>query len=205
MKCRCGDKVKIETKTEGFDDGMVIPHNITRPPAKTKGRKKKGRMHVGKVAGKVKGNKCEVEWVSKHGPWRKPPTKFKITAVGKGGPKHSSELEIEIPSEVPKEEIGKSPNKQTRIKVVKKLVRAVGPPDLMGRYPTIYETKIKEDKTKFWWNDYKIELSITKGRFRVLCKIKLNDLIKSTLPAKKKKHWPRKLKKLKKGWKKIID
>jgi hypothetical protein len=89
-KCKCGDMVRIETTGENLD-GKFIPHMLFRmedtPP-----------VRVGLRGAPMVGGKVELDWLSVHGSWRKPPSKFNILCDGLGGPKESAEpLTIEIP------------------------------------------------------------------------------------------------------------
>lgn len=98
-KLKCGDPVKLETKTENYDDGLVIPHEIRRDKTQSQKKKKLPSDLIDSVTGKVHGNRVEIEWVTKHGTWRKAPVKLEAKAKGIGLPKRSSNvLEVEIPA-----------------------------------------------------------------------------------------------------------
>ena len=91
-KLKCGDMVKIRTKTENYPDGVPVAHVIHKTGLKA--------MHD-LVKGKVSGNAVEIDWITRNWPWNKNPTKLKVKAHGGGGVKESSnELEIEVPQEL---------------------------------------------------------------------------------------------------------
>ena len=208
-KLKCGDMVKIRTKTENYPDGVPIAHIIHKS-----GEKKIHAM----TKGSVSGNSVDIDWLTWNGAWEKAHKKLKAKAHGGGGAKESSnELEIEIPDEVPFESHGKSPNVKPRLikvpnpSVVARLIRFAG---LGGVFPSATNAVIvpvaydpaNAANTSGWGNDYKFLIGIVKGEFWIHCKVKLVDNIEATKHnPNQKRLWRRYLKNLKKEWKKIIE
>jgi hypothetical protein len=90
-KLKCGDLVKVHTKTENYDDGDPVLHVVHKNGSK--------RVHE-MFTGSVSGNKIETDRITYNGRWQKKPTKLKVKVHGASGTKESSnELEIEIPPE----------------------------------------------------------------------------------------------------------
>jgi hypothetical protein len=88
-KLKCGDLVKVHTKTENYDDGSPLLHIIHKNGSK--------RVHEMFTA-QVSGNKIETDRITYNGKWQKKPTKLKVKVHGDAATKESSnELEIEIP------------------------------------------------------------------------------------------------------------
>jgi len=208
-KKKCGDRVKIATLTENYPDGVPIAHVIHKIGDK--------RIHA-LTKGKAIGNRVGIDWITVNGKWEKNNKKLKVKAHGGGGTKESSnELEIEIPSEVPLEEHGKSPNTRPRLRkvpdpgVVARFIKFVR---LQNVFPSLSKDVIQSvaydpadhDNTLPWGNDYKFLIGIEKGKFLIHCKIKILDHV---MPTKVNKSqialWRSSLAILKKKWKKVIE
>jgi hypothetical protein len=91
-KKKCGDMVKIRTKTEGYPNGVPIAHVIHKSGHK--------EIHAF-TKGKVAGDAVDIDWITVNGKWEKNNKKLKVKAHGGKGVKESSgTLEIEVPGEV---------------------------------------------------------------------------------------------------------
>lgn len=174
-KLKCGDPVQIETKTENFDDGMVIPHTITREPSKAKKKNGITKEIIDNTQGNVGGNAVTIDWVTRNGTWRKTPTELEATATGKGGPKKSSgKLKIDVPPE----KDGPHITKKTVLK--EGVIRLAVP----GRRSAMFKPR-----GKYWKMTYGYDISLKQGVFQIHCKIKLKvqaGVRKSQLPKLKK-------------------
>ena len=172
-KCKCGDRVGIETETENFADGMIVPHTIRR------GKKR----IIDNTRGSVSGDKVDIQWLSRNGPWSKKTTKLSVTATGNGGPKKSSnELEVEVPAE--KEETVSVANNTARA-VVRVRTRAGG----RRRYRYT-------NTGTLYGNPYGYDISIKKGVFQIHCKVELQP--QAGVKSRKLRRW-------KKKWRKEIE
>lgn len=170
-KCKCGDPVKIQTKTENFDDGDPVPHTITR------GRKR----NIDNTTGRTSGNSVTIDWLTLNGPWQKDKTKLKAKATGKGGPKETAEeLEIEVPAE-------KEDTYGERITLPAHDLQQVN----VGG---IVKSVAKPTGSRYYcYRRYTI--SIKKGIFKVLSKLKVDVVSTGTTKITNKQ-----LKKYKKAW-----
>jgi hypothetical protein len=194
-KKKCGDMVKIRTKTENYPDGVPIAHVIHESGSR--------RIHA-MTKGKAAGNSVDIDWITVNGKWKKQHKKLKVKAHGGGGVKESSnELEIEIPEEFQKivdvkaanntHEILKKETVDVEVAVTEKYLWFF----TKTRKETRKEQRIVGTGDHVAW-DYKYTLSLEKGVFRIHCKIKLD-------PQHGVKLKGRKLRCAKKSWKKEIE
>ena len=163
--CKCGDPVKIETKTENFDDGDPVPHTITRSKRRT----------IDNTQGEVKGNSVTIDWLTLNGPWQKDVTKLKAKATGKGGPKETDkDLEIEVPAEKENkynDTIVQAGLKRVQVKVKGVITTNIQPVGKNYRYYRRYTISIKQ------------------GIFKVLSKIKIEPVKPIKFKAKQLRKW----------------
>ena len=158
-KLKCGDMVKIRTKTENYPDGVPVAHVIHKTGLKA--------MHD-LVKGKVSGNAVEIDWITRNGPWNKNPTKLKVKAHGGGGVKESSnELEIEVPQEF-----------NDRVYVPANLNRAEVLQEVTVPVFTIFglsfgKKKVIRGTGNFVSGEYGYDISVKKGVFQIHCKMKI--------------------------------
>lgn len=180
---KCGDVVKIRTKTENYVNGIPIAHLIHKTGSK--------KIHALTI-GIVSGNSVDIDWITWNGPWRKKPTKLKAKAHGGAGVKESSnELEIEVPAEVTQRVY--VPAHQNRAEVLEEVEIPV---------VTIFgigfgKKKVIRGTGRFVQGEYGYDLSIKEGVFRIHCKMKL-------IPKRHVKTG-KKLERGKKRWKKEIE
>jgi Domain of unknown function (DUF4150) len=160
-KLKCGDVVKIRTKTENYPDGIPIAHLIHKNGSKAIHDLRKG---------KVSGNAVEIDWITVNGPWAKDPTKLKVKAHGSSGVKESSgELEIQIPAEASPPPV-RVPGHLNRAEVqmaVQVPKRILGIP-----IPFTQVTKIV-GSGRFVQGAYGYDLTIKQGVYQIHCKVKL--------------------------------
>lgn len=182
-KLKCGDLVKVNTKTSDYSDGMPILHVVHKNGSK--------RVHE-MFQGTVTGNKVEIDRITRNGPWKKKPTKLKVKAHGIGGVKESgNELEIEIPPEttVPVH-VGWKAN------TVETMQKVVVPKRILGiPIPFTKKTVIQGSGQKVAW-DYGYDLTIKQGVFQIH-----NRTALVPMPGVKLG----KLRRAKKAWKREIE
>jgi len=90
-KKKCGDVVKIRTKTQNYPNGVPVAHLIHQSGCKF--------PHAFTV-GRVSGDSVEIDWITMNGAWQKKHKKLKVKAHCSDGVKESSNaLEIEVPAE----------------------------------------------------------------------------------------------------------
>jgi hypothetical protein len=202
-KLKCGDPVKIESKTENYEDGMPVLHVIHHSA--------KPRRIFRMETGIVSGDEITIDWLTRNGPWRKDVTKLKVRAHGFGGTVESSnELEIEIPAEVPKETHGIKPNVKNGLTTKWTMGWGSGAgsffTSLLNLGIVHIGKQIVTDPSKRWGNDFEWDVKIEKGQWKIHSKIELTDHIARSLGTRREMNkWRRKFKKKKKEWKKILE
>jgi hypothetical protein len=183
-KKKCGDLVKIRSKTENYPDGIPIAHIVHKNGSK--------RIHA-LLRGKVSSNSVDIDWITVHGRWTKAATKLKVKAHGAGGVKPSSnELEIEKPAE--HFERVHVPAAMNRVEVLQEV--AV-PQTILGIPIPFWTKNVIAGSGRFVSGEYGYDLSIKQGVFQIHCKLKI-------VPQAHVKTG-KKLQKDKKAWKREIE
>jgi hypothetical protein len=182
-KKKCGDMVKIRTKTENYPNGLFMLHVIHKSGNK--------RIHATTV-GQVNNNSVDIDWITWNGQWEKKHKKLKAHAHGSGEVKKSSnELEIEIPAEY--EQRVYVPAASNRAEVLEEVEVPV---TFLGfRIGTRREIR---GTARFVSGEYGYNLSIKRGVFQIHCKMKINVRSGVRLSGTK-------LKRAKKRWKHEIE
>jgi hypothetical protein len=182
-KLKCGDMVKIRTKTENYPNGIMIAHLIHKSGSK--------RIHSS-TKGQVNGNSVDIDWITWNGQWEKQHKKFKVKAHGSGEVKESSnELEIEIP-----------PEHQERVYVPANLNRAEVLEEVEVPVISLFGISLATRREvrgsgRFVSGEYGYDLSIKRGAFQIHCKMKINVRrgvrLSGTKLTRAKKRWKREI------------
>lgn len=178
-KCKCGDSVKIESKTKDYPANVQILHTLHRNGSRG--------IHT-MLKGPVSGDKVDITWWAQHGPWKSDATKLKIKAHGGKSTKESgNELEIEIPQPF-KESVSISnannlvPGyKRQMVPVPVQQQVTVPVVSLFGMKfgkKTVTKTVMQQQEQivptgSNWAWEYGYDLELKDGKLELLCKIKL--------------------------------
>jgi hypothetical protein len=181
-KKKCGDMVKIRSKTENYPNGIFIMHMFHKSGVK--------KIHAA-AKGQVNNNSVDIDWITWNGKWEKKHKKLKVHAHGSGEVKKSSnELEIEIPSE--HQERVYVPAALNQVEVLEQVevpIRFLG--------FRIGTKKVIRGSGNFVSGEYGYNLNIKRGVFQIHCKIKIKVKSGVSLSGKKlsraKKRWKREI------------
>ncbi len=178
-KCKCGDVVKLRTKTKNYPAGVKILHVMHR----------NGSKKIHSVAkGPVNGDAVEIDWIVWSGPWKKDVTKLKAKAHGGKGTKETSgELEIEKPDEfsdsvrvsradnvvdgLSEQQVTTQTPQQVTVPRITMFGKGFGSKQVT-KMVTTTQTVIAPSGKKWAW-EYGYDFTIQRGKFQIHCKLKL--------------------------------
>jgi hypothetical protein len=183
-RLKCGDRVKIRTRTENYPAGVPIGHVIHKSGDK--------KIHAFTI-GHVNRDAADIDWITWNGQWEKKHKRLKVHAHGIDRVRQSSnELELEIPAE--HHERVHVPARSNRAEVLEE----VEVPDLSLFGFTLTTRKIIRGTGRFVSGEYGYDLSIRRGVFQIHCKLKIN--VKSGVRLSGTK-----LRRAKQRWKREIE
>jgi len=163
---KCGDEVKIKVETSNHPDGVPVGITALR-----------GALPVGLFVEPVRGDKAEIDWITRTGANPKGNVKLDLRAFGVGGMAKSSDpLEIQCPAEKTK----------TNPKMNRRVPQVVQAP-----VPGGGTTWVRNPAGGWWGWDYGFDFEIKDGAFIVTCKLKLNAQPGALVTAKRKRQWKR--------------